>query len=521
MATVLVASDGTGDVLSLDAAGLSGNEAGTVVKIKRGTVLRGQAAISAYGAVGNPLRFTCYGDSSLPLPIISGRRVVTETWVADGSDWYISIATSEQVFTSAMTDLRAVATRGEMVAGTQYYDYANQLLYIRLADGSDPNDATLEISNNDYSLDITAAGDGVEVDNIEFHSGHAGNLYLHSPAGAPRNGWKVQYCNVYGGGVSANGGHNDAVLIAGTDALSRITGLHVRGNRIHGCYNNALELNYAESALIEHNRITHCGGGIELWQDSTGHTIRYNRAANINGDLCLNSPKMGALVWIANNAGTSDNNTIYGNIAVNCEHGIKLWKGTGHIVLRNTLWGIRELGLSRATAGTAITDFSENIIAMSAAIFTASSTPRFVDDAVADANIDGDRNIYVSLHANDYAMDGRWRIAAGSATVDFSTHQANCATADAVTPLDANSTYVGNEADVVSSPVSEIITSLTQLFADESVPDPDDYAPVAAGAAYAGGVSTTYPKDLRGEINHLDIGAVQTKRLADSAINAR
>lgn len=513
MAIVYIDPEGGGDAVDLDSAGISGNEAGTTVAIARGAVLRNQAALAAYGSISSPLRFTCYGDSRLALPILSARSVITDTWVQDGSDWVISIATNEQVWVSAMTSLISVATRGDMVAGTQYYDSGNQLLYIRLSDDSNPNDSTLEISDSDYSFDLTAAGDGVLVDNLEFHSGHVGNLYLHTTAVAARNGWKVQYNNIYGGGVSADGGNNDGALIAGASSGSRVSGLVFRRNRIHGAFNNAFELNYAENAIIEHNKITRCGGGIELWQDSTGHIIRYNRAANLDGELCLSAAKMGSLVWVANNAGTSDNITIHDNLAVNCEHGIKLFKGTGHIVRRNTLWGIREYGFIRSTAGTAVTDFSENLIAMSAGIFTASSAPRFVQDNVADNNLDGDNNVYVSLHAGSYATDGRWVVSAGSAITNFATYQAACVTADAVTPIDVNSVFVSDESQQVDNPVSEVITSLTQRFVDETVPDPDDYEPVSSGAAYGSGTITAYAKDVRGEINHLDIGAVQRKRI--------
>lgn len=142
------------------------------------------------GSAGLPITFSAYGDSTSPLPIISGANIFTD-WlpeqVATGSVSatvyyapYIVTPSTEgnyesDSYTTAPTQVFEDGTRltqnmtsvNSLAVGQWYLDTANSKIWMRLIGDDNPRGHTIEASQRDYAIELYQAISYITISNLQ------------------------------------------------------------------------------------------------------------------------------------------------------------------------------------------------------------------------------------------------------------------------------------------------------------------------------------------------------------------
>lgn len=150
--------------------------AGDVVRFMRGDTWTGNDAevyIDSSGTAANPIVIEAYGAGADPI-LQCSTLTAANTWSLDSGSIYVydnSITWwPNWVFESdTSTPLIAKGSKGDMSAGTSYYDGTNDLIYVWTSDSADPDTHTMYIPNDNAQgvVSVWNTSDYVTMKNIE------------------------------------------------------------------------------------------------------------------------------------------------------------------------------------------------------------------------------------------------------------------------------------------------------------------------------------------------------------------
>ncbi len=387
------------------AAVMTGNKAGTVLGIKRGTTTTLTKTLvfsGIYGTYNAPVAIVPYGDTTLAPPIISGLRTLTgwaDTGV--GGVWSKDITTEIGTLSHpacwesgarlwGQTDLATLQAGG---TGYYWYDSGPKVLYIKPA--ASPNtSAVVQIAAVDTVLDISygdVADTGhITISGIEFKGagGYAALRIAPSGIGSITAASNIVVSGVKLGmvGRDINSGTNDGLLFNGPSDTTRFSGAVVRGAYIYDCLNNAVEANGHSGAVVEYIE-SHdcCGKVVEYYASVSSSVMRYCRGYNHTEAKLKTLATSSCGFWIAgfkltsgvgNGTNSADttvslsnrfNHNLFDGIKSN---GLLLDAGSGHLVHHNT-WACPSTSVAsyiRFNSGLTGCEFSNNLVILRAAV---------------------------------------------------------------------------------------------------------------------------------------------------------
>ncbi|HEX4328652.1 MAG TPA: right-handed parallel beta-helix repeat-containing protein [Burkholderiales bacterium] len=343
---------------------------GDEIQVRAGTY-REDIDIKAGGAAGRLLTIAAYKGET---PVIKGSDIVTgwtqqdaNTWKK--TDWKIN---SQQVFVDFDTrpgpplqqigmpsrfyktfEYPKAVGQGlaDMTPGSFFYDPAAGTLYIRLADGSDPNRHTVEVSTRKNLLRLDAPY--VRVQGLAFrHSNVSANMQQGAAITMSSNSvldhCDVQWADFAGVNLGLNttgvqvtnsniSNNGDSAINAPGSYAFRIAGNQLTGNN----YRNFNPLWHAGGVkattkaygTVERNEVAH-NNGSGIWFDyanSKQPLIVRNNFIHDNGPV-----DSGIFIEVSNNG------RVYNNVlANNARRGIYLSGSDGIHVYNNTIFGTK------------------------------------------------------------------------------------------------------------------------------------------------------------------------------------
>lgn len=446
-------------------AGFTGNMAGQVLGIKRGTVVRVPSSgfvINCYGASGNPAQILAYGDA-LTSPILTAANVRRD-WVQESGlnsiVWSLSGISEIQGIVYARTRIEmksSFALMREAGRGYGYYDGSSKLYFIPF-DSSNPNQGQTEVTSGALSAlrvnytNVAASG-FITVSNLSFGQSRSTSLIIDGPDSGTGsitsiNALQVIGCSFYRCGIDgASLGANACTIYGKSDAV-RISGMLFGGNVGNDIINNAVEYGATSSATVEFNNFTNVGGNsvAELWYSNSTSVVRYNKGTNteLTASRITSSYSQGG-IWQTTgtdiNLSTYDhaknvNNSFYGNLIVNPRlQGIRIDGGTGHAAFGNTVLNGGNRGLNFFTlaevTGTCSATINNNLVTMTAAgnrvgADIQQGTANNANAVSITSTITGDKNLYYTANSMN------WRVNNTSQGFAVATYRTNA------NPFDAN-----------------------------------------------------------------------------------
>lgn len=380
---------------------MTGNKAGTVLGIKRGTTTNLTSTLlfdGLYGTYYAPVTIVPYGDTALDAPIITGAKTLSGWADQGGGIWSRNITTeigslpgvaawdngSRLWKMASLVNLQAAGT------GYYYYDTGSKTLYVKPA--IDPSAITLAVV--EIALDISygdVADTGyIVVSGLDIR-GACSNSALRIAPKAITTITSASNITVSGVKVGMSGrdessGTNDGILVNGPSDTVRLSGLVVRGAYVYDCLNNAVEINGAIGPVMEFVE-SHacCGKMVEFYSSVSSAQVRYNRGLDHTEVKLLTLAVNSCGFWVAAFAlttgvgsGTSSadstkslNNAFHHNLFDNIKtNGLLLDAGSGHTVYQNT-WACPSTSAAsylRFNSGLTGCVFSNNLVILRAAV---------------------------------------------------------------------------------------------------------------------------------------------------------
>lgn len=367
---------------------MTGNRAGLVAGIKRGSRLYTHGAmtgyglnITCYGSSTNPVLIVPYGDPTEPMPIIDGSEVTgagSFVWVDQGGGvWRMPLATADSdVFENDVRCLKKNTTP----AAPGECQWTGGYLYYYPRETSNPNDGSIRIPYTQWPVqyeipNVAAQMGNVKLVGIDIRYGRGNNFRVcrNNTSVAAVTGMgavDLLFCrlknNGYdeGDGASASAraaltGSTTCASYAGLDATHR-TGAsetissRIIGNDISGGTHHAMEFSQQDNSLAEYNYIHDCfGGAVEYFTDCSGNTFRnnmcedfssYGRLDTVQGSFALiynfTQATPGAARAYDEGHTLNVNNQIYNNWFKNCSQGMFIVIGgnasSPHKIYNNT-----------------------------------------------------------------------------------------------------------------------------------------------------------------------------------------
>lgn len=156
------------------------------IELNRGDVFRrtNDYLYQLWAPTVHGIRLGAYGDGADP--ILNGSTVITGWSVDSGTIYKASTTVTFSSHTATgqcwVNDSRLNRVTAKPThAGEFWLDSANSLLYVWLADSSDPTAATVELTNCVEGLDLSSLCDW-SVDHVQVHKCMEGNWYLRGTA---------------------------------------------------------------------------------------------------------------------------------------------------------------------------------------------------------------------------------------------------------------------------------------------------------------------------------------------------
>lgn len=424
---------------------VSGNMAGHVLGVKRGSIARASAGtiglnLAVYGTSAKPFYIVPYGDAEA-LPIITGGNVITAWTLVDAGAniWsYAMGATQNDVWQSGARLIKKTWNTNAVTTltteGTSTYN--SNTLYIRPFGGANPADGTFEVCVVDFAMTINysnvAATGNIIIAGLDVQKGRNATFQITRPATyatiSTCDNIQIVGCKVSGGGVDTNAsglGRDALVLYGPTDAI-RATNVYIAGNYFSDSMNNSVELAGVSGAIIEHNQAYQCHGHLigELWASYDACIMRYNIGTDgsnygrvcqkySSGGIYFSNHYWDGATWDAVDATNAKNTTsiAHHNLIVRpLIRGMLFTGGTAHKAYHNTVvfdgdyhYGA---GVSLSTNGTGwvtsgtgaagFVDISNNLFYWTADASARSFSKQDISVTGLGAAPTGDHNIYFS-----------------------------------------------------------------------------------------------------------------------------
>jgi hypothetical protein len=418
---------------------VSGNMAGHVLGIKRGTALRVTGLLglllTVYGTPSKPFTICPYGDAEA-LPIITGSAIVTAWTLVDAATniWSYALGATQYDCWQSDVRLRAKAFSSSAIntlTAPGQSTYSANTLYVRPYNGEDPRNGQMEIPVCDaaftYAFSNVAATGNVIICGLDARNARNSVFGAGISAGGSGNIVTADNVSIVGCRVSQGGTDGptlgcDAIVVYGPSNSIRLTNLYIAGNYCHDVLNNAVEIAMTSGALVEKNTSRFCNGNsiIELWASNDNAEIRHNYGyySTTLGRVQLGYASGG--IWFANNyetgGGTNNNDTTNARNFNNFAHhnlivlpglrGIRASGGTGHKAQHNTVFfdelttdpnaTLQTSGIyCEGTGADGFIDVSNNLFYFKKDA-THTRFSRLVDIQAATGRPTGDKNIYFS-----------------------------------------------------------------------------------------------------------------------------
>lgn len=263
--------------------------------VYRGTVSLGQNGVSGVGGDaldGEYFQIVPYGDHPrLPMFIASQNR---KDWVDIGNGVYaITLSgfanqgvAERDVFQNYMRLLRVTSLTALQASsgGTQFNSYSGGVLtiYIKPYAGENPNLGQIEVGSNDVGFRLVIHADSTRTGGVQVHGLHiegSRNSALLVVSNAAASGVVVNQCVTGNTGVDNNNGLGmDGIIVNGFTDAARMQRLAVTNNYAFNVRNNAVEVSYADGAVVESNKSRNVGGAsiIECWNSVSNIKVRFN-----------------------------------------------------------------------------------------------------------------------------------------------------------------------------------------------------------------------------------------------------
>lgn len=426
----------------------SGNMAGEVLGIKRGTTFRTTGpglTLTVYGAAGKPFTICPYGDAK-ELPIITGGAIETNWTLVDATlnIWSVPMPGDEMPCFQAGVRLAKkayVANPSNSLTTNGTAAFQSGVLYIRPFGGVDPRTGTMEIAKTPTPFRVfcsnVAATGYIRVCGIKFMMGYQGAAELGSIdfsnvttiSDLMFTACSATNCGADGLVVTGSG---DAFIVYGASTTKRATGVVVQGCYASDIANNAVEFSFTSGAKVVKNISYDCGGNsiLELWSDNDNCTVQYN-IGELSRSRYMAQYSMGG-IWFAGNKTVSgsvsidttntlnfNNSASFNLIIAPQSKGFAVGGGKGHSFRNNTIildddrcnadiqagegatyW------LTDGTAATGFCDISNNLFYSKASIYTRYLTlcSFRTGNGAAKSNATGDKNIYCPSNAGNYVF---------------------------------------------------------------------------------------------------------------------
>lgn len=308
---------------------------GDVIYFKAGGLWRETLNPGTGGAAGAPITFTAYGAG--PQPVISGSDLVTGWSLYSGSVYAAPLSTQAgNVFVDGGPGwgLTNAAGLGAMTAGSWFWD-GSSTLYVRLADGSNPANHTLEAATRIYGYQTDTWNcdqrSYLVVNGLRFQRTAGHGIFFHCSNGpAAMMGIVIQNNTVTqtGTGQIDGGQYYNGIMLLQEPPYAN-TSPKILNNAVSysGGHGNALNIQGANNALI-------VGNDVSIWNHN-GIDIKNTTGVVVSGNVGHDQGGPGNAFY----AEYSDV-TWTRNIVRNVKNGFQVSVQTNGILYNNSLYNV-------------------------------------------------------------------------------------------------------------------------------------------------------------------------------------
>jgi hypothetical protein len=399
-------------------AGFTGNMAGQVLGIKRGTVVRVPSSgftLDFYGtSAGGHAQIRPYGDA-LNDPIITGAQIRRD-WIQDTVDsriWYLTGVTAEQSVWQSNIRMENKSSYAAMQAagrGSAFWNSSSNRMHIFPLDTSSPNGGQTEMTTATNALycaysNVAATG-FMTISGLEFRGSRDAGLAVYVP-GSTGSITSIGPVHVIGNkfryigadSSAENLGASGVIVYSLSDAV-RFSFVNVSNNVGHDILNNLIESGGWTTGLVSGNSASFIGANVhELWFSVSGTDSSYNTLVNGVNPATRRKVYHASMFWqtgYTTAAGASpdstkfNNNRFFGNFCNGVfEPGIDLSYGTNTSVFNNTIYNT---SLSGAGAPALRIDNGSAVINNNLLHLGATGAANLFGNT--GTTLTGDRNVY-------------------------------------------------------------------------------------------------------------------------------